>query len=362
MLTVVEPTRWKLAEDPSAETEEAPEPEPEWPLDPQLEKLESYDLREVEGRERLGALAFGSAPDQLEEIIEILHELRIEPWDRLDPTFAGEVTGQLNGLIELVDTMLALTAAEPNAQEVHADYQQRLNDFHQYFRRSVRPRCIKAQVREEIALQSPAGAEAEARERIKNAQRRVDELEKREADLARKLEALESPVEAQREAATASATEDLSADYTRQADDHAKAWKRWLACLLVAVGLALTVGVPFVLATHPDTDATNAEIASAILIDLLVVGLLLYLVRMASLQFRVHRNLEAVARSKAAALSTFNRIVVGPAEADVRTAVAQILAQAVFATDSTGFIDAPSDHITLLERVVGPVVQRASQQ
>jgi hypothetical protein len=124
--------------------------------------------------------------------------------------------------------------------------------------------------------------------------------------------------------------------------------------------LAISGGIAVLLAAHPEKNATNAQIVSRLTLDLLVIGLLLYLVRMTSLQFRVHRHLEAVARSKAAALSTFNRIVVGPAEAEVRTAIAQVLAQAVFTTGETGFIDASAEHITLLERVIGPAVQRAS--
>src|SRR5436305_1522030 len=108
--------------EPKLESE--PRLEEPWPLQTQLDKLEGYDVREVEGRARLGALAFGSAPDQLTEIIEILRELRLEPWDRLDPNFAGDVTNQLNALNDLVDTMLALTAAEPDAQTRHAEYEQ----------------------------------------------------------------------------------------------------------------------------------------------------------------------------------------------------------------------------------------------
>jgi hypothetical protein len=124
---------------------------------------------------------------------------------------------------------------------------------------------------------------------------------------------------------------------------------------------AIVGGVVVVVVTHPESDATNGEIVSALAIHLLVSGILLHLVRITSLQFRVHRHLEAVAHSKAAALSTFNRIVAGPTEADVRTAIAQVLAQAVFKTDETGFIDAAAQHVTLIERVVRPAVQRLSQ-
>lgn len=113
---------------------------------------------------------------------------------------------------------------------------------------------------------------------------------------------------------------------------------------------------------HPPDDASNADIAAAVAIQLLVVGLLLYVVRTAGGQFRAHRHLEAVNRNKAAALATFNRIVTGPSEKEVRTAVAVVLAQAVFSSDDTGFVESANDGVTLLERAASPVIQRVTPQ
>jgi hypothetical protein len=79
---------------------------------------------------------------------------------------------------------------------------------------------------------------------------------------------------------------------------------------------------------------------------------------MASLQFRVHRHLEAVARNKAAALGTFNRLVAGQTEDAVRSVVAAALAQAIFTSDQTGFIGTSEDHVTLIERVLPSVSSR----
>lgn len=49
------------------------------------------------------------------------------------------------------------------------------------------------------------------------------------------------------------------------------------------------------------------------------------------------------------------------AEPSTRDVVAQTLAQAVFESGDTGFVDSSNDQITLIERVIGPAVQRASQ-
>jgi hypothetical protein len=130
--------------------------------------------------------------------------------------------------------------------------------------------------------------------------------------------------------------------------------------LAVALIVAAVAGYLIIDANRPPDDATTARIVSAITLDLLIVGLLIYVVRVASHQFSVHRHLASVARNKASALSTFNRIVSAGTEAETRTALAAVLAQAVFMSDETGFIDASGGQVTLIERLAAPVTQRAT--
>src|SRR5207302_11500996 len=91
-------------------------------------------------------------------------------------------------------------------------------------------------------------------------------------------------------------------------------------------------GVAFIDRTKPPDQATNAQIASHLFLDLLVIGLALFVVRILSLQFRAHRHLEVVTRNKASALTTFNRIVQGQ-EPEVKAVVAAALAQSVLTTE-----------------------------
>jgi hypothetical protein len=131
---------------------------------------------------------------------------------------------------------------------------------------------------------------------------------------------------------------------------------------LIIVGAgAVVVGIALLIWNRPTGDDIDGEAIARITIDIYVIGLILYAVRVASLQFRVHRHLEAKARSKAAALSTFSRFVASGADPSTRDVVAQTLAQAVFESGDTGFVDSGSDQITLIERVIAPAVSRASQ-
>lgn len=180
-----------------------------------------------------------------------------------------------------------------------------------------------------------------------------------QADRARELEAqleeLAPLVDAQREAVGMSATADLAEDYAGQADTHATAWKWWGAGLLVAVAGAVAGGLLlFQQDSVPSGKLTNGAVVE-VARNLVIVGLLIYLVRLAALQFRVHRHLEAVARNKATALSTFNRMVGVASEPEIRNSLATVLAQCVFASDETGFVGTDSDHITLIERFASGV-------
>lgn len=164
-------------------------------------------------------------------------------------------------------------------------------------------------------------------------------------------------VQAQRELLGESGTTKLSADFDEEAKRYAKAWKFWLGVLAVAVVALIVGGSLFVSQTRPADKATNAQIAAHLFTDLLVIGLVLFLIRLCSLQFRGYRHMEVVAHNKANALSTFNRLVVGQ-EAEVRTVVAAALAHSVFNVDENVFTDSASEHVTILERVLSPGIDR----
>lgn len=217
--------------------------------------------------------------------------------------------------------------------------------------------ALKARAEEEA--EQGAVSEQQVR-RAAELEKRLEQLEQERGDLVARIEQYAPVVEAHREAAAGSGSEELSKAYADQADDYRKEWKLWLKRLCIAVVVALIAGVIVIVLAHPSDDASNGTIASRIAIEILVLGLLVYAVRVSAHQFRVHRHLETACRSKASALKTFNRLVAGPGEAEVRTAVAVALAQAVFDSNSTGFIDSSQDGVTIVERFGAPVVQRLS--
>jgi DNA repair exonuclease SbcCD ATPase subunit len=198
----------------------------------------------------------------------------------------------------------------------------------------------------------------EQQQRAAELEKRLGDLEAERSELARRIEQFVPVIEAQREATTASGASELGKAYAQQAGEYRKEWQRWLRYLVIASVVALIGGVSVVLISHPSDDASNGQIVSRLAIEILVLGLLIYAVRLTAHQFRVHRHLETVAVSKAAALSTYNRLVAGPGEAEVRTAVAVALAQAVFESGFSGFIDSSQDGVTLVERLAAPVSQR----
>jgi regulator of replication initiation timing len=220
-----------------------------------------------------------------------------------------------------------------------------------------------AEVRERIDEETQRKAISQDQlTRAEELEKRLSRLEEERAGLVQQIEKYAPVVEAQREATTASGAAELSEAYAAQADGYKDEWQRWLVLLVVTVVIALAGGILTIAVTQPSNDASSGEIASRIAIEVLVLGLLVYAVRVSAHQFRVHRHLETVARGKAAALMTFNRLVAGPGEAEVRTAVAVALAQAVFDSTSTGFIDSSQDGVTIIERMSSPVAQRLSDR
>jgi hypothetical protein len=335
---------------------EAEPEDPAHPLDAGIQRLDALTDEDIRGTSRLGSLSFDGVPAQVREAARILRDLRLEDWDRFDDGFKSTLINQTGNRISTLDQMQALNAGDPNAAIDKQRFEQSLNEVTEWFLGSAQPRAFRARLQDELRRSNvDTGYEEAARLRAE-----LTTLSEQLTRTRAELESIRPVVEAGRAAAGASGAADLAGEYRRQANDHHRDWQRWqwisIASIVVAIGGSLLV----VLVRHPTGDATTARAVSRFLIDLLVIGLLLYIVRITALQFRVHRHLEATDRSKAAALETFARIVATGTEPSTRDVLAATLAQAVFTPGDSGFIGGSDDHITLIERVVAPVAQRVA--
>jgi hypothetical protein len=271
---------------------------------------------------------------------------------------ASELQGQLSGFeVEAAQASAESNRAGRQLQEESTRVANRLNAQQRELDRLRE--SLNTAIVEEKAAGTSSEAEQMAAQRAREMEGQLAAISDDRDRLVRQLEELAPLVDAQREATSGHGAEDLAKYYVDSADQHRTSWRRWLTLLIVALALSGGLGLLTVQAVAPGEDPELREVFHSIAVALLVIGLLLYLVRITSLQFRVHRNLEAIDRSKAAALRTYNRIVSG-ATPEVRGTLVATLAEAVFRTSDTGFVGDPSDHVTLVERVVGSVSQRAT--
>ena len=338
-----------------------------WSIDAQVATILSVHPHKLRGEERLGeGLAFSQAPGELEEIVGVLRDLSEENWATLDPQLRAEIEGQVNAVVGTIEGMLGATSADPNIHARKPELEGQFAAAREFFQTRVSPRMFKAEIRrgieEQLGEAPPATAEGaeDLRRLMRGLQADIAQLSADREAIAKELESQKALVEATRDVTSASGAEALGTDYVAQADGHDKQCLWWGIGLAIALIVAAGAGYLVVDANRPPDDATTARIVSSITLDLLIVGLLIYVVRVASHRFSVHRHLAAVARNKASALSTFNRIVSAGTEPEARTALAAVLAQAVFTSDETGFIDASGGQVTLIERLAAPVTQRVT--
>jgi hypothetical protein len=328
-------------------------PVDDWPLSPQLAELEAIDPKQVVNSENLGALRFTDADTQFREIVSTLRDLKLEDWNQLPTDLTQEIAGNLNDLLTTVREMIALSpASDPaNYQGQQVQLQARFTGHYTFFRNRVRPVCLTARLAHVLRTRSDLWGGDLSPERIGQLQREIEQLE----ETASELQALAPLVEAQREIVGESGAAKLSHDFEERAKAHATSFFRWSLALVAVVVVGGIGSVLFVYESRPPNNGTNAEIVTHVLLDILVLGLIVFLVRFTALQTRAHRHMQFVATNKANALSTFNRIVAGQQDQDVRATVASALAQAVFKSDDGIFSDASSDTVTIIERM-GAVV------
>jgi hypothetical protein len=328
----------------------------------------AYDPGEVVGERRMGAgMSFANADTAVRDVAEIVQELRLD-WDRLGPSKQGEIAGQVNGFVNLIDSILKMDSSKVDTTQEGTTWtpdqvrEQRdawwrdINSQHTAFLDNVRPLCVSAPARR-------AAEEYVREESASLSEAQVNELRQTFAELkeqASEFERMKPIVEAQRELLGTAGTTKVSAHFETEADGHGKAWKLWLTALVIWLVIAGVAGVIFIDQTRPASTATNAQTATHLFLDLLVIGLLIFVVRILTLQFRAHRHMEIVSRNKANALSTFNLLVVGM-EPEVKSTIASALAQSVFSTEDAIFSDSSSEHVTILERVLSPGIDRLRQ-
>jgi hypothetical protein len=309
----------------------------------------------LRGESRLGAHAFNEAAAALPGLVRTLGDLRVEDWDEIDPNDAAQIKGSLSNVTRVIQEMLNLSTNETQFQVLRDRLQQQFNEAVQAFNGFAQPHRIAARVQREVQRareRSEAQAmtvDHELPARVNAAQELLRDLQDRTESLASALDAREAAIQAVQAEAGTSGAADLSSDYASRADAHRGQSESWGARLALAVAAAGILGGAVLLVTQPSGDASNAEIVAHLAFDVLVVGLLIYIVRIAAHQYSVHRHLEAVARNKAAALKTFGRIVSSGSDADTRAALTTVLAQAVFSSDQTGFIDPSTNQVTLIE-------------
>jgi hypothetical protein len=245
-------------------------------------------------------------------------------------------------------------------RETSEEVRNRLDDIHTFFRDTVEP--LVAVPRHPTAAETLNEQELEnvrlTREELERSRKEIAELEVRSAQINSELDSRKELIEAARTGAGSAGAQDLALAYEDQATVHKRQWKTWGKALLATLVTALIGGTLLLHWNSPPDDPTTADLVSHLAIDLLVIGLLIYAIRITSLQFSVHRHLSAVADNKADALKTFSRIVSSGSSAETRDRLAEVLAHHVFVSDSTGFLDVASDQITLPERLVDPIAKR----
>jgi hypothetical protein len=328
-----------------------------WPeeVEHQVRRLFSFDTDEVQGQRRLGALSFDAAPEQLEEIRSIVKDLALEPWDELQQP--GGVLEQIRAVNDLVDEMLALSSEMGNAPQEKERLENQLGELLQWFRTEGRQRARRAfmyRVLAERPDRPPEGAELdEMRESFAS-------LRSEAAEVKRQLEGQRDLANEFRDAARESAGQELSGVFLDRAGDCKDAAMIWLVALAMASIGAIVGAIVTFNKVRPDEGSHDPHDLAGLGLGLFILGILAFAVRICAQNYRVNRHLEAVARSKAAAISTFQRLVSSVEEEEVKSAVTLTLAQAIFTTEETGLVDGSGDHVTLVERAVMPAVARST--
>jgi len=349
-----------MAEGDETSEEEAPglsfEVWDDWPEDvvDRYRTLFAFEEEKLVQRDMLGELlAFLDLPPFVERFREWAKDLAEEQWVNLPPSFSDD---QYPGQLDQLNTALQEAAdfspeGRPDPTQARNEIMDRIRNLERWFREEVVPRTVTARARKAVATEvagAPALEDAQALKTL------LGELDTRSAAINREIDKRADAVARIRVESGKKAVSELAQVFHDRAEDLGNTAKSWRTALIVAslVALGGTIGAFEILRPEAsDSDFTSSDIGRTTLL-FLVVGLLVFGVRVCAQGYRSNRHMQAVAQSKEAALSTFVAFSSSINEDEIRAAAALTLAQAVFATDDTGLIDGSSEQITVVERIL----------
>ena len=337
---------------------------PDWPDDVRLLAARIFDQfssEEIRGQSRLGTLSFDEAPEQLQEVQQIVRDLGEQRWSEIPPHLREQVGNYLIEILAVLEEMTGLSADSEQPAANRERMANRLKELLVWMQNNLLPAASRARFREyareadfrpgDVAIAEPGAVEL-LREQTQVVSDRIGQLQ---AELDSSQEAIN---EARKEAGS-SASQELEKVYKNLAGDYAKTANKWL----IALGVALVAGFVAALLTYhgvrPAGEAKNAHDYAALGFGVFVLGLVAFVIRVCAQNLRINRHLAAVNRSKASAISTFQRLTASVSDEAVRSAVTLTLAQAIFTVEETGLTDASGDHVTLIERAVVPSLPAA---
>ncbi len=332
----------------------APDPgfAPDWPEEVRLlcaRLLKQYDADEIRGRSRLGDRAFDEAPERVEVVKQIVRDLSLEKWE--PPLSNSEVQPQLQELMNVLDEMVGLSSSQDDFVQRSEALNNRLHEITIWFQNQAAPLAFTAKVRRVVG--DDIGLDADT-EKVDQLRSRTAELDKEVVRLRRELESSHEAVSQARAAAGTSASEEQAEVFKNRTEEYEDRATKWLVALILSVPLSAGLALITFLELRPESGSKDVHDFAGLGFGLFVLGLLAFAIRVCAQNFRVNRHLAAVARSKEASISTFQRMVASVEDAELRSAVTLTLVQSIFAVEETGLIDGSGDHVTLVERAVLP--------
>jgi hypothetical protein len=220
------------------------------------------------------------APAQFKSIIAVA-ERAIEVWDLLPREVRKRVEDQLLEVMDIVKVILSRPATQTareasGAAEASRSLSGRLHAVLQFFN------ALETPLNELRPDATQPTQHPDLTEELDKANAQIAELKAAHAELSAELDSRKDLVEAARGSTGSAGAKDLARAYEDQAKTHEKDWKRWGCGLGVALLGSLIAGAALLALNPPPGEASTSELVSHLALDILVIGLLIYAVRLTS--------------------------------------------------------------------------------
>lgn len=292
----------------------------------EIEKVLAFDMKRLIERPEWGAINMKRGEQELNSIFDLTHELSSLPIESLPSSAKSELLNRIAKIATLLGKIDGFSIERPDHRKMAESLIDEIKNENDSLHSLLGPWIGY------LAFHSNRGAQQKLTD-LENIVKTAKEKLEGSVNEAKEL------LEAMRQASAQTGVAVFAATFKQEADEYAKAAKKWLLAATVGAVLTMAAATFLWLWTEPGLD--QGQIFQKLSTKIVVLALLFSATMWCGRVYKALKHLEAINRHRSVSIQTLKAFVQATSDEHSKNAVIMEAARAVFGPVTTGFVEQP---------------------